>query len=163
MEFLINVETITTVKNFDAMLDIPEAKDLDGIVVGRVDLTGSMNLNRDSVNSKEVLDITKDIAAKAKARGKKVVVGGAVSVSSLPFFKEMGKGTLDRFETRKVVFEAPGAIDNPELAFIKAVEFELMWLKNKKAFYGAIHTEDDKRLSMLEERYRKTIETTHTK
>lgn len=158
MDFLINVETITTVKNLDAMLDIPEAKDLNGIVVGRVDLTGSMGLDRDSVNGKQVQDIALEVAAKAKARGKKVVVGGAVSVSSQPFFRAFPKGHLDRFETRKVVFNCPGAIDNSEEAFLKAVEFELMWLKNKKEFYGLIHHEDDKRLVMLEERYRKSIE-----
>ena len=158
MEFLINVETITTVRNLDAMLDIPEAEDLDGIVIGRVDLTGSMGLDRDSVNGLQVRDIAKECAAKAKARGKKVVVGGAVSADSQAFFRSFPLGHLDRFETRKVVFDCPGAIDNPDEAFLKAVEFELLWLKNKQDFYGAIHHEDDKRLAMLEARYRKSIE-----
>jgi 4-hydroxy-2-oxoheptanedioate aldolase len=158
MEFFINLETITACKNFDEMLKLPEAKDLAGIVLGRVDLTGSMNLNRDSVNSNEILDICLTMAAKAKEAGKKVVVGGAVSVHSLPFFKSFPKGHLDRFETRKVVFSCPGALENTEVAFLKAVEFELLWLKNKKNHYGAIHSEDDARLVMMEERYRKSIE-----
>jgi hypothetical protein len=33
-----------------------------------------------------------------------------------------------------------------------------LWLKNKKNYYGAIHREDDARLVMMEERYRKSIE-----
>jgi 4-hydroxy-2-oxoheptanedioate aldolase len=158
MEFYINLETITAIKNFDEMLKIPEAKDLNGIVLGRVDLTGSMNLDRSSVNSQEILDICISMAAKAKEAGKKVIVGGAVSVHSLPFFKAFPKGHLDKYETRKVVFSCPGAIENSESAFLKAVEFELMWLKNKKEYYGYIHREDDARLKMMEERYRTSIE-----
>ncbi len=158
MDFYINLETITAIKNFDEMLETPEAKELDGIVLGRVDLTGSMNLNRDSVNSKEVLDICLSMAAKAKAKGKKVIVGGAVSVHSMPFFQAFPKDHLDKFETRKIVFGCPGALQNKEAAFLKAVEFELMWLKNKKNFYGAIYSEDDNRLKMMEERYRGSID-----
>jgi len=85
-------------------------------------------------------------------------VGGAVSVHSMPFFKAFPAGHLDRYETRKVVFNCPGALNNTETAFLKAVEFEIMWLKNKKAHYGAIHSEDDSRLVMMEERYKKSIE-----
>ncbi len=158
MEFFINVETITTCNNIDAMLAIPEAADLTGIVIGRVDLTGSMGLDRNSVNSKEVLDLSLKVVAKAKAKGKKVVVGGAVSFASMPFFRDFPKGHLDKFETRKVVFACPGALENTEAAFLKAVEFEILWLKNKKAFYGAIHREDDARLVMMEERYNKSID-----
>jgi 4-hydroxy-2-oxoheptanedioate aldolase len=158
MDFLINLETITACNNFDEMLKIPEIDKLHGIVLGRVDLTGSMNLNRDSVNSPEILKICLRMAEKAKARNLTVVVGGAVSVHSLPFFKEFPKGHLDRFETRKVVFNCPGALSNPEEAFLKAVEFEISWLKNKKNHYGLIHREDDARLVMMEDRYRKSID-----
>jgi 4-hydroxy-2-oxoheptanedioate aldolase len=157
MHFLINLETITACNNFDAMLALPEIGDLSGIVLGRVDLTGSMDLNRDSVNGDEVLGICLRMAAKAKARGLKVVVGGAVSVHSIPFFQAFPEGHLDRFETRKVVFSCPGALRNREVAFLKAVEFEISWLKNKKNYYGVIHREDDARLVMMEERYQKSI------
>ena len=89
--------------------------------------------------------------------GKKVVVGGAVSVHSLPFFQKFPAGHLDRFETRKVVFECPGALKNTEQAFLKGVEFEIMWLRNKKDYYGSIHREDDSRLAMMQERYDNSI------
>jgi 4-hydroxy-2-oxoheptanedioate aldolase len=158
MEFYINLETITAIRSFDLMLEIPEAAELDGIVLGRVDLTGSMDLNREAVNSPEILDICVSMATKAKAKGKKVVVGGAVSVHSLPFFQAFPQGTLDKYETRKVVFGCPGALQNKEVAFLKAVEFELMWLKNKKNYYGSIYQEDDSRLKMMDERYKKSIE-----
>lgn len=158
MEFLINLETITACENFEAMLQLPEIGMLNGIVLGRVDLTGSMHLSREEINADRVRGICLDMASKAKAHGLKVVVGGGVSVHSLPFFRAFPAGHLDRFETRKIVFQCPGALDNREEAFLKAVEFELLWLRNKQNFYGAIHHEDDARLVMMEERYRKSIE-----
>ena len=158
MDFLINLETITACENFEKMLQLKNIDLLDGIVLGRVDLTGSMNLTREDINSEQVRKICLDMAAKAKAHGKTVVVGGGVSVHSLPFFKSFPEGHLDRFETRKVVFACPGALKNTEAAFLKAVEFEIMWLKNKKAYYSHISSEDDTRLSMMEERYRKSID-----
>jgi 4-hydroxy-2-oxoheptanedioate aldolase len=158
MEFLINLETETACKNFAAMLEIPESKQLDGIVLGRVDLTGSMDLDRSSVNGPDILKLCLQMAAMAKAKGKKVVVGGAVSVHSMDFFKSFPAGHLDRYETRKVVFSCPRALSNPEEAFLKAVEFEIAWLRNKKQHYGNIHREDDARLVMMEERYRTSIE-----
>ncbi len=158
VEYLINLETETAFKNFDAMLEVPESRGLHGIVIGRVDLTGSMGLTREAVNSQTILEMSLAAAAKAKEAGKQVVVGGGVSVHSLPFFKSFPAGHIDRFETRKVIFGCPGALNNPEEAFLKAVQFELLWLKNKKAYYGAIHHEDDARLEMMEKRYSDSIE-----
>ncbi|MEO7162450.1 MAG: aldolase/citrate lyase family protein, partial [Bdellovibrionia bacterium] len=163
MEFLINLETQTACENFDRMLQIPEIALLDGIVLGRVDLTGSMDLTREAINSQQILDICLKAAAKAQAVGKKVVVGGAVSVHSMPFFQAFPKGHLSRYETRKVVFACPGALANKEEAFLKAVEFEIAWLRNKKVHYGNIHREDDARLVMMEERYQKSINFIHLK
>jgi len=157
MDYLINLETITACKNFEEMLKIPEIAGLNGIVLGRVDLTGSMNMTREDINSETVLSICLDMAAKAKAAGKDVVVGGGVSVHSLPFFRSFPAGHIDRFETRKVVFKCPNALKNTEASFLKAVEFELMWLQNKKAYYSHISSEDDTRLRMMEERYSKSI------
>jgi fucose permease len=67
----------------------------------------------------------------------------------------------DRFETRKVIFQCPQAINNSEAAFLKAVEFELLWLKNKQNHYKAIAHEDSERIKMMEARYQKSIENIH--
>ncbi len=159
VELLINIETITSIHNLEAMLAIPEIGRLHGVVIGRVDLSGSMGLTREQINSDEILDLSLQVAKQAKAAGKQVVVGGGVSVHSRPFFQAFPEGHLDRFETRKVIFSCPGALSNPEEAYLKAVEFELLWLKNKKAYYGAIHREDDERLTMMEKRYKESIDT----
>lgn len=155
---LVNIETVTAYENFKEMLKIPEIKYLNGIVVGRVDMVGSLDMGRDTINGQKILDMTLDLAKQAKDKGLSVVVGGGVSVDSIPFFKAFPKGHLDRFETRKVIFNCPDAINNPEEAFIKAVKFELMWLNNKRAYYNSIAREDEDRIVMMENRYKNSLE-----
>jgi hypothetical protein len=66
---------------------------------------------------------------------------------------------LDYFETRKVLFGCPGAIgDGGDKGILKAVGFELLWLKNKRDFYSLISCEDEQRIGMLEYRYKNGIE-----
>lgn len=157
VELLVNIETYVAYQNFDQMLKIPEIKYLNGVVIGRVDMVGSMDLARTEINSKKVLDLSIDIAKRAKDKNLKVVVGGGVSVDSIPFFKAFPANHLDRFETRKVIFNCPAAINNPEAAFIKAVQFELMWLKNKRNYYNTIAREDEQRIEMMENRYKASL------
>jgi hypothetical protein len=159
MQFLVNIETKAACDNFEEMLAIPEIAGLSGIVLGRVDLSGSLDLSREDINSSTILERCLITAQKANAHGLDVVVGGGVSYHSLPFFKSFPPGHLNRFETRKIVFSCPEALANDERTFLKAIEFELLWLKNKKNYYGTIHIEDDVRLTMLEKRYRSEIET----
>ena len=156
MELLINLETIAACNNFDKMLDLPEIGELNGIVIGRVDLSGSLGLDRAVIDIDPIIkDLSLQMATKAKQNGLKVVVGGAITASSLPFLQAFPIGHLDRFETRKVIFNCPSALDNPAIAFAKAIEFELLWLKNKKSYYGKICQEDDPRIAMIEKRLSK--------
>lgn len=158
ISFLVNIETIDSYRNFDRMLELTEIKELNGIVLGRVDMTGSLGLGRDDVNSKQIFEIAQDIFTKAKKRGLECVVGGGLSKESLPFLRKL-QGLLDRYETRKVIFKCPDALnDNAEQGILKAVGFELMWLKNKRDFYGIIYNEDKHRIDMLQSRYDKLIE-----
>lgn len=155
--FLINIETIDGYKNFDHMLEITEIKELGGIVLGRVDMSGSLGLGRDDINTDKILDIAKDLFTKAKNKGLKCIVGGGVAKEALPFIKKL-QGLLDRYETRKIIFKCPEALNtNPEQGILKAVGFELMWLKNKREFYGMIYNEDKQRIDMLQSRYDRLI------
>lgn len=157
MCFLFNLETITACENFSRMLELSEMQDIDGIVLGRVDLTGSLGMTRGDVNADRILEICIKMATQAKAHGKTVVVGGSVSYRSMPFFRKFPAGLLDRFETRKIVFHCPEALANTEESFLQALKFEILWLKNKHQYYSRISQEDQDRLKMMEERYQDAL------
>ena len=157
IELLINIETYTAVKNLSEMLKVPSIKHLSGIVLGRVDMCGSLGLERTEVNSQVILDIALEISHKAKQHGLTVVVGGGVSFESISFFLSFPQGGIDRFATRKIIFSCPNALNNTKESFLKAVEFELLWLKNKSNHYSAISNEDKKRIEMMERRYQTAI------
>jgi hypothetical protein len=158
LKFAVNIETINACRAFDNMLALPEIEKLDGIVMGRVDLTGSMGMTREDINSKVVFETTRELFEKAKAKNLECAVGGGVSAASLPFFRELGS-LIDRYETRKVIFKSPDSLsDHPDAGILKAVGFELMWLKNKRDYYGLIFDEDAQRIVMLESRYKNMIE-----
>ncbi len=157
IDFLINIETKLAADNFSDMLKITEIKKLDGIVMGRVDFVGSMGLDRKAVNGDNILTITRDLISAAKMHDLTCVVGGAISVESLPFLRKLPKACLDRYETRKICFSCPEALgETADKGISKAVEFELLWLKSKQNYYTAISKEDDKRITMLEERFRQS-------
>ena len=158
LKFLINVETITGFNNIKDIVNAPEFSDISGIVLGRVDMTGSMGLSREDINNKEIFDIANVLSNEMLKLNKDMVIGGGVSAHSLPFFKKLPY--LSRFETRKIIFNAKKALldYNADKGILKAVGFELMWLKNKRDFYGMIYAEDAQRIQMLEARYKKLIE-----
>jgi 4-hydroxy-2-oxoheptanedioate aldolase len=157
--FAVNIETISACRAFDEMLKLPNIGVLGGVVMGRVDLTGSMKLSRDSINCPEVFDITRDLLVKAKTLSLETAIGGGVSAHSLQFFRNLPAGTLDRYETRKVIFGCPAALaEDADKGILKAVGFELLWLRNKRDYYKMISEEDQQRLEMLESRYRRSIE-----
>jgi len=157
--FAVNVETISACRVFDEMLALPSIGLLGGVVMGRVDLTGSMKIGREAINSPEVFDITRDLLCKAKTKSLETAIGGGVSAHSLPFFRDLPAGILDRYETRKVIFGCPDALGtNAEKGILKAVGFELLWLKNKRDYYKSIAEEDTQRINMIESRYRSLIE-----
>jgi len=153
IEFLFNVETIDSVENLEEILKIQEIEALKGIVIGRVDLTGSMNKKRAFINSDKLLRITKSILTTVKRYNLTSVLGGGISLEAMSFLESLPPKLLDRLETRKICFLCPEKINkNIEHGIRKAVEFELLWLKNKRNFYNIISEEDKKRIHMLEER-----------
>lgn len=159
IKFAVNIETITACRAFDEMLALKEIGMLDGVVMGRVDFTGSLGVNRDDVNAETVLHYTRDLFLAAKGRKLETAVGGGVSALSLPFFRALPEGSIDRYETRKVIFNCPQALSKEaEKGILKAVGFEILWLKNKRDYYRLISQEDDQRIAMLEKRWRSSIE-----
>lgn len=154
--FLFNLETITTHHALAEMVPVAAEHGL-GMVFGRVDFAGSMGRARDFVDSEEMTTHILQAAAAAKASNLPLVVGGAVSPESIPSLKRILDVRLDRFETRKVIFAADTALNNTDLAkgLTLAMEFELLWLKNKRDYYAGIASEDEKRIVMMEARQHK--------
>lgn len=158
VSFLINVETIDGFNNFDKMLEIEEINELDGIVLGRVDMTRSLGLPRTYENTDKILNIASELFTKAKTKSMECCLGGGVSAETIPFMNKLPESSIDKYETRKIIFKCPEALgENAATGIMKAVNFELMWLKNKKDFYGMIQAEDEQRLQMMEKRYQELI------
>ena len=156
ISFLINIETHTGLSNSKEMIDIASKKNgIDGIVFGRVDFAGSQGLSLDSVNEDNITDSCIEIANKCKKNNLDFVVGGGVSDISIDPLKKIKESHLSRFETRKIIFQAD-ALNSKEIkqSLLNAVYFELLWLINKREFYALITREDDKRLKMLNDRWK---------
>ena len=155
-QFLANLETITGFENIEAMSKIAASEGgLDGFVFGRVDFAGSMNLNRDRLNGKELIKYCLAVSKICHANKLDLVVGGGISVEAVDALKTINENYLSRFETRKIIFDSK-SLKNSTIGdgLLAAVEFELLWLKNKQEYYSMITSEDEKRIDMLEARWK---------
>ena len=153
IDFAINIETITAFNNLDSILNLPNISLLNGLTIGRVDFVGSMGGDRGAVDSEKIFEHCSVILKKARVRNLKTGLGGAISTASIDFIKNLYSDNLiDKFETRKVVFKAESILGVPEKAILRAVEFELLWLKSKRRYYHRIKSEDEHRIEMLEKR-----------
>jgi hypothetical protein len=154
--FLFNLETITAFENLEPMLALAAGQPgCDGVVFGRVDFSGSIGTGRDGIESERVTASVETAARACLEHGLQFVVGGAVSIDALANLQRFKAVHLTRFETRKVVFSG-AALDSSNLsqALRQAVHFELLWLLNKREYYGLMHREDQTRIEMLESRWK---------
>jgi hypothetical protein len=155
-KFLFNVETITAYNHLDEMAKLAsENNNLAGLVFGRVDFSGSLGFSRDNVNVQEITDYCIRVAEACKKHEIEMVVGGAISIDALSMLNQLNDVKLDRFETRKVIFQSESlSTGSVEKGLLEAVRFELLWLLNKRDYYSLIMNEDNKRIDMLESRWK---------
>ncbi len=151
-DFLFNLETETALANLSEMLPLAK-EELSGIVFGRVDFTMSRGLTRAAIDDRQITDSVLLVAHACAEHDLELVVGGGVAVESAPALRKMRAVRLDRFETRKVIFDGAAA-ESPdfEAAIGNAVAFELAWLQNKRDYYKAMADEDLARIRMIQER-----------
>jgi hypothetical protein len=154
-DFLFNMETVTAYEHREQMVEVAASQSgANGIVFGRVDFVGSMGRSRDDINDSDITGRILTVAAQVKNKNLDLVVGGGVSIAALQSLREIANTHLNRFETRKVVFDGTAALlPNIEKGLLNAVHFELLWLLNKRDYYGRITQEDAKRIDMLESRW----------
>jgi len=112
-----------------------------------------MGFRREAINVlRDIYNVCEEMMAKIKDRGLRTGLGGGICKYALPAIKKLDEsGLLDKFETRKVVFPAESWKYGDD-AILKAVEFELLWLKSKRRYYSRVKAEDEKRIAMLEAR-----------
>jgi len=156
VDFLCNMETFTGFDNREAVVQAAAVEGgIQGLVFGRVDFVGSLQRHRDDINKPDITDRIIEVGTLCKAKGLDLVVGGGVSIDSIAELQRIRSNHLTRFETRKVVFDG-AAIELADIrkGLLNAVHFELLWLINKREYYGRITREDAKRIEMLESRWR---------
>ena len=90
---------------------------------------------------------------KAKAHNIMAGVGGGISPEAIPVLEKLSD-VVEKFETRKVVFGYDSTLDIRK-GLEYAMEFELLYLKNKASLYTAMATEDSVRINMMEQRLEK--------
>ena len=154
IKFYINLETITGYENLSLMIE--KAKNnLDGLVFGRHDFVNS--IGQDGFKDIDTPPITKygcEIATACKESNLEFIVGGGMCVESIEPVREIRSVHLTRYETRKVVFNEDAiTFSNVEEALLNALNFELLWLKNKCDYYNSISQEDKARINKLESRW----------
>jgi hypothetical protein len=156
--FFTNLETITGYDNLPGMIErATQANGTQGLVFGRVDFVMSMGGNgREDINKDYVTDMVLKTAQACKDANLELVMGGGISIDAISAVRQIKAVHLNRYETRKIIFEGDAInLPNADKALLSAVQFELLWLKNKRDYYGSIFTEDDKRIDMLESRWMK--------
>lgn len=155
----VNIETITAINNIDLILSSQYLKDIDYFVIGRVDLLGSLEKSRDSIDDIENLNMIENTFKKIKKHGKKTYLGGSISVKSKEFVKHLyEKKLLDYIETRYIIMKLDSTFfDTFDDAIVTSHQFELEWMQHLYTKYFTISTAFNNRIQLAQTRVNKTF------
>ena len=131
---LINLETFQSIKNLKHIIKSKYFKSIDGVVIGRSDLAGSMGYSKSFVDSKRIYNITRKTFSyikKLKKNKKVLKMGGSITQNSKEFIQSLfEKNFLDYVETRNIEIKlSKKSINNFEKIIIGSFQFEIEWLK----------------------------------
>ena len=161
IKLLINLESISAIKNISKFLKSKYFRKLDGVVIGRSDLAGSLNLSKKEVNNGVIFKKIFKTITKIKKRVKSnflIKMGGSITPKSKNFIDKLYKSKLiNRIETRNVELKLNNnIIENIEKIIPEIFKFELEWLKMKLILVEnkMLSKEYKIRIKELEERLR---------
>lgn len=101
--FYINIETVNAIKNLDEILKLNDGF-LKGLVFGRSDIIGSLNMNKDQVDSDKIFNLIRPALILAKKHNLITTIGGNLTSKSKTFIMKLfNDNLLDRVETRLAV------------------------------------------------------------
>ena len=131
----VNIETITALRNLKKIFRSKYISKLDGIIFGRSDIAGSLNLKKKDVNSKKITKLLFKSIQYVKRKNKKlyIKVGGSVNLDSKKFFENLSKKKfIGSTETRNIEIGINiKTLKNFKELIILAFEFEVAWIKHK--------------------------------
>lgn len=147
-----NLETIQSYDNLSKLS--MHFNKVDFVTVGRVDFVGSLNKDRDYVDTEDMYEKTRQIFIKARENNALCYLGGAVTIKSKDFIKKLfDENLLDKFETRYNIYDAHTVdFDNFEKLLYLGNVFEVEWLKYVHTKYSGHANKDVARIKMIEER-----------
>ncbi|MDB2382071.1 hypothetical protein N9V85_02400 [Candidatus Pelagibacter bacterium] len=132
-DLYINLESKNAFKNLDKIITSKEFNLLKGVVIGRSDLAGSLNLTKSKVDSDKILNLLKSNLKKIKNKRKLIKMGGSITLRSKKFILELfNKGLIDRVETRNIELKLSKRSLNKFDTIIPLIfNFEKEWLEYK--------------------------------
>lgn len=150
----INIESKLGYINIDKIISLIREKSLpiSHIVIGRTDLSSSLGII--DPNSKEILEIARDINFKALNNDIKCTIGGNLSSESFDFISKLKDYNLDAFESRKATFKCSDRLSRTEFDYLikLGLEFELAWLNLRSSIYSIRSNEENARIDIINKR-----------
>ena len=130
----VNLESIQAFKNIEKILKQTNLRRLTGVVIGRSDLAGSLDLEKKEVDSKKIYKLVYKTLKKIKRKKLIVKMGGSLTAKSQSFVQDLfSKKLIDRVETRNIELKLnKNVLSNFKKIIDSIFEFELIWLKYKQ-------------------------------
>ncbi|MDD4979820.1 MAG: aldolase/citrate lyase family protein [Candidatus Omnitrophica bacterium] len=152
LQLILNIETKSAVNQIDEILGYAKDK-IDGITIGRTDLSESYFDENIHPDTNFILNILENVGRKIKHYNLQACIGGGISARSLEIFRKHKKilRLFDKIETRKVILPAQIILNNPN-ALRAALKFEELYILSKKEINDLFIEAEIARLTQLERR-----------